>query len=232
MGHKTLANSEWLHLLKSDGPGQDETIEILRQLLLRAALYTMARNLSEFPGRGQAEIMALAEDCAQDALLAILKQLDGFRGDSLFTTWAYKFAVHKALETARRERWKGRSLDPLLEDADNCNWVYTGAARTEDPEVPAGQAEIWQIVRRVVRDDLTERQRQVFKLMIFDEVPMDVVTERLNTNRNAVYKVLHDARKKVRFRLEEHGYAIQEVLEMFSVSYSIDTNGTLQGQQR
>ncbi len=230
MGQKELTNAEWLNHLQSDGLRQVETIENLRQLLLRAALYTMHRNLSDLNGHSQAEALALAEDCAQDALIAILRQLGEFRGESRFTTWAYKFAVHKALETARREHWKGRSLDPLLEETNTCKWVLPNSVQSGDPEAPAVQTEVWQIVRQVICLELTERQRQVFKLMVFDEVPMDVVAERLDTNRNAIYKMLHDARKKMRHRLQEHGYTIHEILELFSVSSPIENKVQPEGE--
>lgn len=112
---KTRTNTEWLHDLKSSGPEQARAIEDLRAYLLRAAQYSLNRQRSELGGLPPAELEQLAEDCAQDALVAILKHLDEFRWESKFTTWAYKFAVNIALNAGRREIWKHVSLDQLLD---------------------------------------------------------------------------------------------------------------------
>lgn len=211
-------NLIWLRQLQSEGEQQAEAIGNLRQLLLRAALYTFARNLSDLEHRTREEVFALAEDCAQEALIAVLQKLDTFRGESRFTTWVYKFAVNKALETARRERWKDRAIDPNLEETATDEWAKDVPSQADNPGDAAIQSEIWQIIQRVICEDLTDRQRQVVKLMFFDEIPMDVVTERLHTNRNAVYKMLHDARKRIRDRLQERGFSTEEILTLFSVS--------------
>lgn len=209
-------NADWLSSLHPDHPGQAEAIEALRPLLLRGALYTFSRSLSDLYHLDRQSVLALAEDCAQEALIAILQQLGTFRGESRFTTWVYKFAVHKALETARRERWKGRSIDPQAEDSQAGPTEGTGAGPADHLGDMAAQREVWQTIQEVICNDLTERQRQVVKLLVFDEIPMDVITERLQTNRNAVYKMLHDARKRIRRRLQELGLSTGEVLELFS----------------
>lgn len=220
-------NADWIGSLHEGHPRQAEAIEALRPLLLRGALYTFSRSLSDLYHLDRSSVLALAEDCAQEALIAILQQLDTFRGESRFTTWVYKFAVNKALETARRERWKGRSIDPLAdgsasdrEEPATAETAVTGPHG--DPGAAAAQAEIWRIIQQVICEDLTERQRQVVRLMVFEEIPMDVVTERLNTNRNAVYKMLHDARRRIRARLQEHGFSTGEVLALFSAPTARD----------
>src|SRR5215208_6580959 len=109
----TRTNQEWLHDLQASGALQETAIADLRDLLLRAALYFFSRNLGDFRGLDQREILERAEDCAQDALIALLNHLSDFRGDSKFSTWAYKFAINMAMMAARRERWKGVSLDEL-----------------------------------------------------------------------------------------------------------------------
>src|SRR5512144_2257362 len=107
----TRSNQEWLHDLNASGVIQEAAIADLRDLLLRAALYFFSRNLSDFENNHEDELLQRAEDCAQDALIAVMKHLPDFRGDSKFTTWAYKFAINFALMASRRERWKGTSLD-------------------------------------------------------------------------------------------------------------------------
>ena len=109
----TRTNQEWLHDLNASGSLQEAAIAELRVLLLRAALYFFSRNLGDFNGMDHNEVIQRAEDCAQDALIAVTNHLSDFRGDSKFTTWAYKFAINIAMMTARRERWKDVSLDEL-----------------------------------------------------------------------------------------------------------------------
>ena len=106
-------NDEWLHDLNTGGAAQENAIADLQGILLRAVLYLFNRNLGDLSVLARDDILRLAEDCAQDALIAIMKHLSDFRGDSKFTTWAYKFAVNIALMAARRERWRGVSLDEL-----------------------------------------------------------------------------------------------------------------------
>jgi len=212
----TRTNSEWLAALSGRDNGQDEALKELRGLLLRAALYTLVTNLSDLRELDDRERMALAEDCAQEALMTVLGKLDDFRGESKFTTWAYKFGIHVALTRARRERWKRVSLDALAEDDYSLDWLqWQEGFQTVNSEVSTQQTEVRNLIRDIIRDDLTDRQRQVLKWMVFDEVPMDVVVERLGSNRNAVYKLLHDGRLKVKRRLAEEGYAVGEIYELF-----------------
>src|SRR5215213_9711437 len=182
---KTRTNQEWLHDLKASGALQETAIVDLRDLLLRAALYFFSRNLGDFKGLNREEITQRAEDCAQDALLAVLNHLSDFRGDSKFTTWAYKFAINIALMTARRERWKGRSLDELsfFDNSMFFEWAMADESSRSTPDRSALQDEISHILREVIEHDLTEKQRQVLVMMVFHEVPMDEVVQRLGTNR-------------------------------------------------
>lgn len=213
---KNRTNKEWVRELAVTGAGQAQAIEDLRLVLRRGALYVFSRHLIDSKAHPHEKILGLAEDCAQDALLAILARLHEFRGDSQFTTWAYKFAIHFALATSRREAWKGVSIEQLQEETGSFDWRFHDQHFRLDPELPTLQSEIWKIIRQVIRSELTDRQRQVLKLMVFDQVPMDVVVERLNTNRNAVYQLLHDARVKIKARLLAHGYDIQEAYDLFN----------------
>src|SRR5512142_2277156 len=106
-------NQEWLHQLQSSGASQEAAIAALRELLRRAALYFFGRTPGDLAGLTREEVLQRAEDCAQDALISLMAHLSDFRGDSKFTTWAYKFAINTALMTARHERLKGVSLDAL-----------------------------------------------------------------------------------------------------------------------
>jgi RNA polymerase sigma-70 factor (ECF subfamily) len=202
-------NEEWLHDLTARGEVEEAAIADLRNLLLRAALYFFNRNLGDFEGMDREEILQCAEDCAQEALIAVLDHLSDFRGDSKFTTWAYKFAINMALMTSRRQRWKGKSLDDLS--------AYDGKLFDRAlPDQSAIQREISGIIRDVIESELTDRQRQVLIMMVFHEVPMDEVVQRLGTNRNAIYKMLHDARRKLKSSLQRRGFEVAELLSLFS----------------
>lgn len=216
----TRTNQEWLHDLNAGGAVQEAAIADLRDLLLRAALYFFSRNLSDFAGLSRDEILRRAEDCAQDALIAVMGHLSDFRGDSQFTTWAYKFAINIALMSARHERWKGVSLDELAASDKNDlgEWMMQDKSEGIAPEQSAVQAEIREIIRDVIEHDLTENQRRVLFMMVFNEVPMDAVVQHLGTNRNAIYKMLHDARRKLKSSLQRRGFEIGETLALFDPS--------------
>jgi RNA polymerase sigma-70 factor (ECF subfamily) len=210
-------NQEWLQALNASGPLQEAAIIDLRDLLLRAALYFFSRNLGDFRGMSRDEILERAEDCAQDALMAVLNHLPDFRGDSKFTTWAYKFAINTALMASRHERSKGISLDALSASTENTfsEWVLKGKADEVAPEQSAMQNEARKIIGAVIEQDLTDKQRQVLIMMVFNEIPMDEVVGYLGVNRNAIYKMLHDARRKLRNSLQEHGFGFDEMLILF-----------------
>lgn len=213
-------NQEWLHDLKAGGPEQEAAITDLRDLLLRAALYFFSRNLGDFESNSRDEILQRAEDCAQDALIAVMDRLPDFRGDSKFTTWAYKFAINKALMAARGERWKGVSLEELVTAGEKnfYAWVLEDKSGRAAPEELAMQDEVRSMIREVIEHELTDKQRQVLVLMVFHEVPMDEVVRHLDTNRNAVYKTLHDARRKIKNRLQARGFEVGEMLGLFGGS--------------
>jgi RNA polymerase sigma-70 factor (ECF subfamily) len=214
----TRTNEEWLHDLRANGAEQDAAIADLRNLLLRTVLFFFSRNLGDFGGLAREEILQIAEDCAQEALIAIMNRLPDFRGDSKFTTWAYKFAVNIALTTARRAHWKDFSLDqpPAAADGEAFEWNIQDKSSGVDSDQFALQSEVRQVIQEVIEHDLTENQRHVLLLMVFNEVPMDEVVHRLGTNRNAIYKMLHDARRKLKSSLQARGFEVGEMLALFS----------------
>lgn len=210
-------NQEWLHDLNATGGQQEAAVADLREILLRAALYFFSRNLGDFGGLARDEVLQRAEDCAQDALIAVMEHHQDFRGDSKFSTWAYKFAINMALMAARRERWKGVSLDQLDEQTESSvyEWLLRDRAEGAVPEQSAIQAEVREIIRDVIEHDLSDKQRRVLALMIFDEVPMDEVVRYFGANRNAIYKMLHDARRKLKSGLQRRGFEVEETLTLF-----------------
>ena len=214
---ETRSNQEWVRDLSAGGVSQEAAIADLRDILLRAALYFFSRNLGDFGGLSRDEILQRAEDCAQDALIAVMQHLPDFRGDSKFSTWVYKFAINMALMAARRERWKEISLDQLSTSSEDAlsEWTVQDKPDRVAPEQSAIQNEVRQVIQDVIAHDLTDKQRHVLILMVFNEVPMDEVVRHLGANRNAVYKLLHDARRKLKSGLQERGFEVDEALALF-----------------
>ena len=214
----TRSNEEWLHELKQTGEVQEKAIADLRNILLRAALYLFNRNSSDLTGLTSDDVLKLAEDCAQEALIAILNHLSDFRGHRKFTTWVYKFAVNIGLTAARHVRWKDVSLDQLSSDEQGAfsEWVLQDKSSALAPDLSALQGEVRQVIWDVMEQDLTDHERRVLLMMVFNEVPMDEVVWELDTNRNAVYKLLHDARRKLKSSLHSRGFEMGETLNLFS----------------
>jgi RNA polymerase sigma-70 factor (ECF subfamily) len=212
---KQRTNHDWLAALQGRDP-DPAALSDLRTYVLRAALFTLQRARHHTGHLGSEALDALAEDCAQEAVTAILQRLDTFRGDSKFTTWAYTFAVNIALLTARRERWAPVSLDGILEGAETPS--AAGADREEpvDPERRALQAEALTAVRECIDKDLTDRQRQLLRAVVFEDVPLDEMVRRWGSNRNALYKMLHDARRKLKSHLVARGFKVDEILDLFA----------------
>ena len=190
------SNDDWLDALASDGPALSSALEDLRPILLRALHVTLAPRVD----RG-AE--ALAQDLVQDALLQVRDRAGQFRGDARFTTWAQKVAVHLALSELRRKRWEDVPLDTLV----------AAPPRTEDPSADAAleEAEAVTMVRRLIHTELTERQSTALQAYLAG-MPMDEVARRLDTNRNALYKLLHDARLRLRKAFEARGLRPDDLL--------------------
>jgi RNA polymerase sigma-70 factor (ECF subfamily) len=206
---KSRTNSQWIADLRGDGILQEQAVIELREILLRASLYTFHRYTSEAGNLDQDQVLQWAEDCAQDALMAVLNHLSDFRGESKFTTWVYKFAINTVLMSIRHEKWKWVSLDDL--EPEHVKSSDPGGSM--DSIVVRG--EVGEILHTAMEEDLTEKQRQVLRWIVFDEIPMDVVVERLGTNRNAIYQLLHDARRKLKQKLSERGFSIEEILDLY-----------------
>jgi RNA polymerase sigma-70 factor (ECF subfamily) len=187
-------SAAWVAALRGGGPSHDAALERLHALLLRAARFELRR-------RGaQADFEDLALQAADDALVAILAKLGGFRGQSRFTTWAYKFALLEAGVKARRRAWQGREV-PMPDDG----WAVL-AAPGKGPGADAEASELLAAVTVAIDDALTPHQRAVLVAITLQDVPIDVLAERLATTRGALYKTLHDARRKLRARLAEQGF--------------------------
>lgn len=196
-------NEEWLAGLR--GPDRDRAIADLRAVLVRGLRATFAGGV-----RGLDETV---EDLAQEALIRILDNLDSFRGEGRFTTWAQKIAVRVAYTELRRRRWRDVSLQEVIERHEGGRQPAALADRGTSPERETSRKMMIETLRGFVADELTERQREAMVAVMFEGMPLDETARRMETNRNALYKLLHDARKKLKRRIEEEGLSAQEVLE-------------------
>ena len=188
---------EWLRALRSHGREHDDAVARLHALLLRGARFECARRRPTLPHLRGNDLDDIANQAADDALVSVLKRLDSFRGASRFTTWAYKFALLEAAVKLRRRAWQGRDI-PLEPES----WSMFQGAGIE-PDESAEQSELLEILQHAVNNVLTPHQRRVLVALALNGVPIDVLADRLNTSRGALYKTLHDARQKLRRALEE-----------------------------
>jgi RNA polymerase sigma-70 factor (ECF subfamily) len=210
------SNAEWLSALKSSGAEQADAITDLRAYVMRAAMHALSRSRGSLGHLGSTAVNQLAEDCAQDALLAILQHLGEFRGESRFTTWVYSFAINIALVAARREGWKRVPLDQLIDNPHLDEWMAgEGRAPAADPHRRTLQRETLAVIREAIDHHLSDRQRQALKAIFFEGVPLYELARHWGSNRNAVYKLLHDARRKLKAYLEERGFGVKETLGLF-----------------
>jgi RNA polymerase sigma-70 factor, ECF subfamily len=190
----------WLDSLSGDGPAREEAIARLHALLLRAARFEVARRRPTLPHVHGRDLDDLALQSADDALVAVLAKLDRFRGQSRFSTWAYKFALLEAAVKLRRRPWQGREL-PLEEEG----WRHLRDERAQ-PQSTAERSELLAAVGEAIDSELTPHQREILVAVALNDVPIDVLAERLSTTRGALYKTIHDARRKLRKRLQADGY--------------------------
>jgi RNA polymerase sigma-70 factor (ECF subfamily) len=193
---------QWLDQLRSEGAEHDEAVARLHALLLRAARFEVARRRPTLPHLRGNDLDDIALQAADDALMSVLARLDGFRGLSRFTTWAYKFALLEAAVKLRKRAWQGREL-PLEPES----WSLFSSAGLE-PDIEAEQSELLKTLQTAINDVLTPHQRRVLVALALNGVPIDVLAERLNTTRGALYKTLHDARRKLRKHLAECGLSL------------------------
>jgi RNA polymerase sigma-70 factor (ECF subfamily) len=192
-------SGEWLRGLRDR---DEEWLARLHALLLRAARFEVARRRPTLPHLRGNELEDIAYEAADDALMSVLARLDDFRGESRFTTWAYKFALLEAAVKLRKRAWQGREV-PLEPES----WSLFTTAEL-GPEEEAEQSELLRSLQEAVDEALTPRQREVLVALALNGVPIDVLADRLGTTRGALYKTLHDARRKLRAHLEERGVSL------------------------
>lgn len=200
-------NEQWITALGRPGPQREAALADLRALLVRGLRHALS-------GRAGAD-HALIEDFVQEALLKIISGLKSFRGESRFTTWAQTVAVRVAFTELRRLRWRDVSLDQMIESTEfNPEALVDSSA---DPEKQVRQEIILKVVHKVINEELTERQRQGLVAELLQGVPQEEIARRMGTNRNALYKLLFDARQRLKKSLLAAGLSAEDVRSAFDL---------------
>lgn len=188
----------WPELLGPDGPARDEAVRRLRTLMVKAARHQVMYMYPTLPAIGGVRVDDIVEQAADEATVAALGKLSTFEGRSRFTTWAYKFAILHASNEVRRNMWQHREI--------NLDLVPEFATDTHSPDQHVEHLELAQIVSSAINTVLTPHQRTVTVALLVDDVPIDILAERTGSTRNALYKTLFDARRRIRAHLTAAGY--------------------------
>lgn len=213
------SNENWLWALgEQPGEAQAEALQDLRDFLLRAVLVYLSLHRSDLAGWSRQAVRDLAEDLAQEALIAIRENLASFRGESKFTTWAYRFVINRAASELRRRRYHNLSLDRLLEEEPAAFRVILSeedASRRIDPDQIAERRYCLNLLREIVQTGLTERQRAAIVGVHLQGHSMEEVAAALGLTRNALYKLLHDARQRLKAALLARHLSEGDILAAF-----------------
>ena len=205
------SNDEWLNDLRADGDQRESALMDLRALILRGLPFALAGKLS--PDNPQFE--ALAEDIAQETLLKVLAHLDTFEGRSQFTTWVQKIAVREALSELRRRRWRDVPLPDMVNNDGNDSAPHEMPDYQPGPEVITERNDLLRRVNRIIAEELTEKQRRAVDALAIRGVPVETVASQMKMKPNALYKLLYDARARLKRRLEAEGLTPAQILSVF-----------------
>ena len=204
-------NEEWLSDLRSPGSAQEVALADLRNIIMAALPYALDRWLPT----NDPKYSPLAEEVAQETLMRVLDRLDSFEGRSQFTTWVNKIAVRVALTELRRKRWENVSLEELVEDEENPPPPHLMADPASNPEREVEGADIMVRLQLIIAEELTEKQRQALMAVAIQGMPLEEVARRMNMERNAMYKLMHDARLRLKRRMAREGLTPADVLSVF-----------------
>jgi RNA polymerase sigma-70 factor (ECF subfamily) len=207
-------NEQWLADLHNPGPAKEEALSDLRSKVLAGLPYA----LSSWLDRDDPNFDSLAEEVTQETLIRVLDRLDTFEGRSQFTTWVHAIAVRIALTELRRRKWQNVSLDGLVERDE----MQAGHARPElmedpraGPEIAVEKRDLMALIQRIILEELTEKQRQALMGVGQQGMPLEEVARRMGMERNALYKLLHDARLKLKKRMAVEGITPGDALAAF-----------------
>jgi len=205
------SNDQWISDLQSSGYEREAALADLHQIILKGLPYALSKWITPDDPRFQ----ALAEEVAQETLLRVLEYLSTFEGRSQFTTWVHKIAVRVALSELRRKRWENVSLDEMVEGNDAPPISHLMADSSPSPEVVVEGLDVIERLQRIIAEELTEKQRQAMIAIAIKGMPLEEVAQRMGTNRNAIYKLMHDTRLRLKRRLAHEGLTPEDVLTIF-----------------
>jgi RNA polymerase sigma-70 factor (ECF subfamily) len=206
-------NAEWIADLTSEGIEQERALIDLRKVIVKGLPFALSKWLS----RSDPQLDDLVEEVAQETLLRVLSRLDTFEGRSQFTTWVQKIAVRLAITELRRKRWQDTSLDGLLEMDGSPLGSRLLIDTAPGPERSTRQIEMLEKLEQIIEGELTEKQRRAMVAVRIHGMPMEEVARRMGMTRNALYKLLHDARLRLKKHLDEQGLNPEEVIAEFEV---------------
>jgi len=205
-------NEQWINDLQAEGVERESALADLRQIILTGLPYA----LNKWIPTNDPRFASLAEEVAQDTLLRVLDRLGTFEGRSQFTTWVHKIAVRIALTELRRKRWENVSLDELVEGEETPPMeALMMDHQASTPEELVEGADLMQRLQRIIAEELTDKQRQAMMAIAIKDMPLEEVARRMGTNRNALYKLMHDTRLRLKRRLAQEGLTPEDVLAVF-----------------
>lgn len=207
----TRSNEDWIADLRQAGANQEAALADLSRIIRDSLPYALSKYLNP----SDPAFDALADEAVQETLLKVLDKLDSFEGRSKFTTWVYKIAVRQALSELRRKRWENVSLDDLIDRTESDSVLGLATDPGTSPEEYSEQADLLDRMRTIIAEELTDKQRQALLATQVHGMPASEVARRMNMKRNALYKLLHDARKRLKQRLIDEGLTPEEVLASF-----------------
>ncbi len=205
-------NEQWINDLQVEGGQRESALADLRQVILTGLPYA----LNKWIPTNDPRFASLAEEVAQDTLLRVLDRLGTFEGRSQFTTWVHKIAVRIALTELRRKRWENVSLNELVEGEETPpmgGLMMDHQATTPEDQVEG--ADVMQRLQRIIAEELSDKQRQAMMAVAIQGMPLEEVARRMGTNRNALYKLMHDTRLRIKRRLAKEGLTPEDVLAVF-----------------
>lgn len=204
-------NYEWLSSLRSQGELQEKALSDLAVIIQNGLPHALSKwiqpNDPRFP--------SLTQEVTQETLLRVLAQLDSFQGRSRFTTWVYTIAVRIALTELRRAKWREVSLDEIQMGIESKGELREMPDQSPGIEKSIENKEILKMLQQVILNELTSKQQKALLAVAVQGMPLAEVARRMETERNALYKLLHDARLKLKKYLEKHGLSPLEILAMF-----------------
>ena len=204
-------NEGWLSDLRSQGPTQEAVLADLRVIVQAGLPYALSTWLPQSDQR----YAALEEEVVQETLLRVLARLDTFQGRSQFTTWVHTIAVRIALTELRRAKWRDVSLDEMMERESGEYTPMEVVDSALKPETEVERAEVLAQVRKIIMEELTDKQRQAMLAAGIHGLPLEEVARRMGTNRNALYKLMHDGRLQIKRRLAREGLSVEDIFAVF-----------------